>query len=156
GGVAGEADDLHTVAKRPRDRVEEVRGGDEDDVAQVERHAEIVVAEGVVLLGIEHLEERRRGIALDAPPELVDLVEHHHAVAAAGLAKALNDVAGERADIGAAMAADLGLVMDAAQADADEFPVHRAGDRLAERGLANAGRTDEAEDRRLARRSKLA
>ena len=62
----------------------------------------------------------------------------------------LDDVARQRADIGAPVAADLGLVMDAAEADADELPAHGAGDRLAERGLADAGRADEAEDRRLA------
>ena len=82
---------------------------------QVERHAEVVVAERVVLLRVEHLEHRRRRVALDAPAELVDLVEHHHAVARAGLADALDDVAGQRADIGAPVAADLGLVMHAAE-----------------------------------------
>ena len=48
------------------------------------------------------------------------------------------------------MAADLGLVVHAAQADARELAAHGAGDRLAERGLADAGRSDEAQDRRLA------
>ena len=48
------------------------------------------------------------------------------------------------------MAADLRFVMDAAEADAHELAVHRARDRLAERGLADAGRPDEAQDGRLA------
>ena len=154
GGVAGEADDLHAVAQRPGDGVEHVGGGDEHHAAQVERHAEIIVAERVVLLRIEHLEQRRAGIALDAGAELVDLVEHHHAVARAGLADRLDDVAGQRADIGAPVAADLGLVVHAAEADAHEFAAHGAGDRLAERGLADAGRADEAQDRRLALRAR--
>src|SRR6185312_16205262 len=123
---------------------------DEHHRREIEGHAQIGVAEGRVLLGIENLEECRRGVALDAGPELVDLVEHHHAVAGAGFADALDDVAGERADIGAAMAADLGLVMDATQAHADEFAAGGAGDALAERGLADARRTDEAQDRALA------
>ena len=118
--------------------------------------AEIIVAERVVLLGIEHFEQRSAGIALDAGAELVDLVEHHHAVARAGLADRLDDVAGQRADIGAPMAADFGLVVHAAEADAHEFAVHGARDRLAERGLADAGRADEAQDRRLALRRELA
>ena len=88
--------------------------------------------------------------------ELVDLVEHHHAVARAGLADRLDDVAGQRADVGAPVAADLGLVVHAAEADAHELAVHGAGDRLAERGLADAGRPDEAQDRRLALRRELA
>ena len=93
---------------------------------------------------------------MDAGAELVDLVEHHHAIARAGLADRLDDVAGQRADIGAAMAADFRLVVHAAEADADEFAVHGARDRLAERGLADAGRSDEAQDRRLALRRELA
>ena len=123
---------------------------------QIERHREIIVAERVVLLGVEHFEQRRAGIAVDAGAELVDLVEHHDAIARARLADGLDDVARQRADIGAAVAADLGLVMHAAEADAHEFAVHGARDRLAERGLADAGRTDEAQDRRLALRRELA
>ena len=45
---------------------------DEQHLAQVERHAEIVVAERRVLLRIEHLEQRRRRIAVEARAELVD------------------------------------------------------------------------------------
>jgi len=47
------------------------------------------------------------------------------------------------ADIGAAVAADFGLVVHAAEADAGEFAVHGVRDRLAERGLADARRPDE-------------
>ena len=54
------------------------------------------------------------------------------------------------------MAAQFRLVVHAAQADALEFAAHRAGDRLAERGLADAGGADEAEDRRLTLRLQLA
>ena len=74
--VAGQLDDLHAVAQRARDRVEHVGGGDEEHLREVEGHAEVVVAERRVLLRIEHLEQRRRGIALEAGAELVDLVEH--------------------------------------------------------------------------------
>ena len=45
------------------------------------------------------------------------------------------------------MAADLGLVAHAAERHAHEFAAGRLGDRLAERGLADAGRTDQAQDR---------
>ena len=48
------------------------------------------------------------------------------------------------------MAADLGFVVDAAEAHARELAPGRLGDALAERGLAHAGRTDEAQDRALA------
>ncbi len=48
------------------------------------------------------------------------------------------------------MAPDLGLVMHAAERQPHEFAAHGAGDRLAERGLADARRADEAQDRALA------
>ena len=54
------------------------------------------------------------------------------------------------------MTADLGLVVHAPQAHSHELAPGRPGDALAERGLANAGRTDEAKDRALARRIELA
>ena len=66
-----------------------------------------------------------------------------------GLADALDDPAGQGGDISAAVAADLGLVVHAAQADADELAAQRLGDALAQRGLAGAGRPGEAEDRAL-------
>ena len=46
------------------------------------------------------------------------------------------------------MTADLRLVADAAHRDALELPAHGVGDRPAERRLADAGRPDEAQDRR--------
>ena len=149
-GVAGERDDLHAVAQRAGDRVQHVGGGDEDDAAQVERHVEVIVAEGAVLLRVEHFQHRRRRIAVHAGAHLVDLVQHQHAVARARLPDRLDDVAGQRADVGPPMAADLGLVVHAAQADARELAAHGAGDRLAQRRLADAGRSGEAQDRRLA------
>ncbi len=54
------------------------------------------------------------------------------------------------------MPADLGFVMHAAQARAYELEPDGSRDALAERGLADAGRADEAEDRAAARRIELA
>src|SRR5262249_22163779 len=103
---------------------------------------------GRVLLGIEHLEQRARRIAAEVGAELVDLVQHEQRIARAGAADAADDVAGQRADVGAAMAADLGLVADAAEGLADELPPERLRDRTAERGLARSRWSDEAQDRR--------
>ena len=65
-GVAGQLDDLHAVAQRPGNRVEHVGGADEHHLRQVERHGEVVVAERRVLLGVEHFEQRRRRVAVEA------------------------------------------------------------------------------------------
>ena len=67
----------------------------------------------------------------------------------AGARHVLQHLARQRADVGAAVAADLGLVAHAAERHAHELAVGRARDRLAERGLADAGRADQAEDRAL-------
>ena len=109
---------FHAVAQRPRNRVETFAVAMKNDAAQVERHVEIVVGEGRVLLGIEHLEQRRRRVAVQADAELVHLVQHQHAIARPGLAHGLDDVARHRADIRAAMPADLGFVMHAARSSA--------------------------------------
>ena len=146
-GVARQLDDLHPVAQRRRDRVDEVAGRDEQHLGQVERHLEVVVLEGVVLLGVEDLEEGRRRVAPEVHPDLVDLVEHEDRVVRAGGLDALDDPARERPDVGPSMAPDLGLVVDAAEAHPDELATHRPRDALAERRLADAGRADEGEDR---------
>ena len=54
------------------------------------------------------------------------------------------------------MAANLRLIMYAAQAHARELDAECAGDALTERGLAYAGRADEAQDRAAALRVQLA
>ena len=78
--VAGDLEDLHAVAERRRDRVGDVRGRDEHHVREVVRDLEVVIGERVVLLGVEHLEQRRRGIAAEVVADLVDLVEHEDRV----------------------------------------------------------------------------
>src|SRR5205823_3670768 len=76
--------------------------------------------------------------------------EHHHGIARSGLADRLDDVARQRADIGAPVPSDLGFVVHAAEAEADELTAGRPRDALPERGLTHARRPDEAEDRALA------
>ena len=56
-GVALEWDDLHAVAEGVGDGIEHVGGGDEEDLGEVKRDVEVVVAEGGVLLGVEDFEE---------------------------------------------------------------------------------------------------
>src|SRR3712207_7385212 len=50
-------------------RSERVRRGDEHDARQVEGHVEVVVAEGPVLLRVEHLEHRARRVAAEVRSE---------------------------------------------------------------------------------------
>src|SRR5581483_10275247 len=146
-GIAGELDHLHAVPERGGDRIEDVSRRDEHDARKVERHVEVVVLEGIVLLRIEHLEERGCRIAAEIHAELVDLVEHEERVVRARVLDVLDDPAGEGADVRPPVTTDLGLVPNAAEREPDELPTHRARDRAAERRLPDAGRSDEAEDR---------
>ena len=146
-GVAVEAHQLHPVEQRRGDGVGDVGGGDEDHVAEVELDLEVVVAERVVLRGVEHLEQGRGGVAAPATgAELVDLVEQDDRVHAAGLDDRPGDAAGLAADVGAAVTADLGLVAHTAERHADEVAAHGAGDGLAQAGLADAWRPDQRDD----------
>jgi len=116
---------------------------------KIERDVQVMVGEGVVLLGIEHLEQRRRRIAAEIHAELVDFVEDEQRVVRARIAQSLDDSTRQRADVSAAMPANLGLVADAAERQAHEFAAECSSDRLAERSFAGARRTDEAQDRSL-------
>src|SRR5690606_42163972 len=95
--------------------------------------------------------QRRRRIATEVLAHLVDFVEQEERVVLAHLLERLDDLARHGADIGAAVTADLGFVTDATERHAHELAAGRLGDRLAQRGLADARRTDEAEDRALER-----
>ena len=64
-----------------------------------------------------------------------------------GVAQGADQPARQRADVGAPVAADLGLVAHAAERHADELATRGARDRLADRRLARAGRADQREDR---------
>ena len=113
---------------------------------QIELDVEVVIAERVVLRRVEHLEQRRRRVAAPVGAELVHLVQHDHRVHRARVTQGADETPGQRADVGAAMAADFGFVADAAKRHADELAARRLGDRLADRGLAGSRRTDQRED----------
>src|SRR4029077_15426432 len=83
--------------------------------------------------------------------QLVDLVQHEHGILGLGAAQSLDDLSRQRADIGARVAADLGLVPHPAQRDPVELPPERPRDRAPERGLAHPGWAHEAQDGVLAR-----
>ena len=126
-GVAVERDDLHAVAQGRRDGLQLVGRGDEDDVAQVEVHVQVVVAKGVVLGRVEHFQQGAAGVPAPVRADLVDLVQHEHRVAGARALDGLDDAARHGADVGPAVAADLGLVAHAAQAHAGEAAARGPG-----------------------------
>ena len=104
----------------------------------------VVVAERRVLFRVENFKKRRTGVAMEAGGDLVDLVEHANGIAGTCLAQALDNVAGQCADVRPTMTADLGLIVHAAQAHPHELQPERSGDALTERGFAHPWRPHEA------------
>ena len=139
GDIARQANLLHAVEQRTGDRVQGVGGADEEHLRQVQPHIEIVIEEVDVLLGVEHLEQRRGRIALEGLTHLVDLVEHDHRVLDFHFLERLDQLAGHGADIGAPVALDLGLIAHAAYREAVELATQRLGDGATHRGLADPG-----------------
>src|ERR1700722_6507797 len=78
--------------------------------------------------------------------DFVDLVEHDHRVHRARVPEGSHEPAGERADVGPSVTADLGLIPDAAKRHPDELATGGLGDRLADARLARAGGADQRED----------
>ena len=104
-----------------------------------------MVGEAEVLLGIEHFQQRTGGIAPEVTADLVQFIEHEHRVLAAALSQFLEYSAGQRSDICPSMSSDVRLVSYAAERGAHDFSPPGASDGFAERSLAHAGRTDEAQ-----------
>jgi hypothetical protein len=74
-----------------------------------------VIGERVVLLRVQHLEQRGARVTAEVVSDLVHLVHHEHRVDRAGLFHALDDLPGKRADVRTAVTANGGLVVHAAQ-----------------------------------------
>ena len=59
-GIAAQLDDLHPVQQGTGDGVQGVGGGDEHHPAQVHRHLQEVIPEGMILLTVQHLQQGGR------------------------------------------------------------------------------------------------
>ncbi|MNF47569.1 hypothetical protein D3C84_287760 [compost metagenome] len=103
----------------------------------------------MVLLGVEHFQQRRGGITAHVATHLVDLVEQEQRVAHADLGHLLDQATRHGANIGTAVTADLGLVTNATQGHAHELAVGGVSNGLGQRSLADTGRADQAENRAL-------
>ena len=136
--IALELDHFHAVQQRLGNGVEAVGGADEKHVGQVIGHIHVVVGKGVVLLRVEHLQQRAGGAAVIGGGKLVHLVEHHHRVGNAALVDAVHDAARHGSYVSAPVAPDIALVMDTAEAHAHILAAQRAGDALPDAGLARA------------------
>ena len=127
-GVTREFDDLHAIAQRFRNWIHPVRSRHPENLRKVEGHVQIVIAEGGVLFRVEHFHQRRRRITAEIATELVNFVQHKNRIQRFSSANSLNDLAGKRANVSAAMSANFRFVVHAAERDADELASHRSRD----------------------------
>ena len=142
--ITGQTNHFHPVAQCGLNRVQHVGRRHEHHVREIESDAQIVIAEGVVLLRVKHFEERRRWIAAKIRADLINLVEHDERVVRARLLYGLNDAAGHRADISATMPANLRLVVHAAQRETHKLSIKRTRNRASQSWSCQlpAGRPD--------------
>ena len=147
GDVTRQANHLHTVEQRPRNRVQRVGRADEQHFGQVQAQIQVMVEEIDVLFRIKGFEQGRGRVALEALTHLVDLVEHDDRVHHFDVFEGLHQLARLGADVRATMAFDLGFVTHAADTEAVERSSQGLGDRLADAGFTHARRADQQHDR---------
>ena len=122
--VTRQAHDFHAVEQRSRNRIHDIRRGDEHDRTQIVIDFEIMVIECVVLLRVKHFEKRRSRIAPEVVSEFVELIQHENRVGTPCLFHSLDDASRQSPDIGSAVSADFRFVAHAAEGHSDEFPAH--------------------------------
>ena len=147
--IALQAQNLHAVLQRGRNGVQHVGGGHKQHLRQVVIHVKVMILEGGVLLRVQHLQQRRGRVAAEVRCHLVYFVQQEDRVLGAGPLHVLDNLAGHGADVGAPMAANLGLVVDAAEREPHKFAASRFGDRHSQRSFAHARRPCETKDRAL-------
>src|SRR6266540_2231732 len=103
-----------------------------------------MIRECIVLLWIEYLEQRRTWITAEIHRHLIDFIEQDQWICHSCLLHRLNDLAGHRTDVCAAMSANFCFIAHAAERNADELATECAGNRARKRGLANTRRPNKA------------
>ena len=132
GDVAGYLDQLHAVEQGAGDGAEVVGGGDEHHPREIVVEVEVVVVEVAVLLWVEDLEQGGGWVSLEVMANLVDLVEDDNGVVGLARLQGGDDTAGKGADVCAAVSANLGLVVQAAEGNAGVLATERTGYALAQ------------------------
>ncbi len=119
----------------------------EHDAREVVIHVQVVVVEGVVLLGVKDFKKGRRRVSPEIDAHLVHLVQEKDGVDRSRLFHELDYLSRQRPDVGPPVAPYLGLVPHAAQGNPHELPPQRPGDRLGKGRFPHARGADEAENR---------
>jgi hypothetical protein len=127
-GVAIEAHELHPVQQSLRNRLDHIGRRQEQHVGQVEVDFEIVIAERMVLCRVKDLQQGSCRVSSIVRADLVDLVQQDHRVHRSRLGDRAYDPAGQGADIGTPVTADLRLIAYATKGDPYEIAAQRPSD----------------------------
>ena len=125
----------------------DIRRGDKENFRQVVFNVQVMVLEHVILFRVEHFQQGRARVAAEICAEFVYFIKQQHGIDRAGFLHHLNDLTGQRADVGAAMSSNLGFVTHAAQRQAHKLSARSASDRFSQTRLANSRRADKTENR---------
>src|SRR5438034_1018145 len=155
-GVTGYGNYFNPIPQRFGHALDVVRSADEDYLRQIKRHVEVTIDKRVVLPRIEHFEQRAGRVPAKIRADLVDLIEHENRVPRTCTPQSLNDSTRHRANVRAAMTADLCFIAHAAETDPHKFAAQRIGNRLAKAGFAHTRRPEKTEDRAVPLRIKFA
>ena len=97
------------------DGIQFVGVGEKEHLRKIQRHVQVMIPEGVVLLWIQDLQQGRGRVPAHVAADFVHLVQHDHRVHGFHLVQGLDDTARHGAHIGSAVTADFAFVMHAAQ-----------------------------------------
>ena len=148
-GVTVDFHNFHAVQKGRLYAGQAVGGRYKENLAEIVIQFQVVVKKGVVLFRIQDLQQSRRNIAAKILPDLVDFIQDHDGVGTARFFDALDNTTRHSANIGSAVTADGGLVVDTAQTHADIFPAQGPGNAFAQGSFANPRRSDQKQNRSL-------
>ena len=140
GCVGGKLNDLHPVDQRARHRVQRVGGGDEYAVGEIKGQFHKMIAEGLILFTVQHLQHGGGRIPPAVGGHFVQLVQKNQGIHGFRLGQSVDDPAGHRGHIGFPVTADLCFIPHAAKGNPHIFPVQSLGKRSRHRGFANTGR----------------
>ena len=144
GQVAAEVYDFKTVKQRLLQGAERIGRGNKQHMRQVVVDVNVIVVEKLVLLRVEYFKQSGLGVTLEITPDFVNLVEQKNRITAAGALNGIDNTTRHSTDIGTAVSAYLGLVVQTAQRHPLVIAAKSLGHRFAKGGFAYAGRAYKA------------
>ena len=106
-----------------------------------------MIREGIILLRIQHFQQRAARITAVIVGKLINLIQHHNRIRNSASLDAFHDAARHRSNVCTAVSANFRFVARAAQTDADIFPVQRPGNALPDGSFAGTRRTYKQKNR---------